>query len=80
MDDSAVRTYVSSSAETAWGFPIGEQLFSYFVGGDYVCMTSQGINYWRQGSLAITCAHDEPTLDRYNSLLVSRAAAARSGA
>jgi len=65
---SEIRTYVSNSFEEMWQYPAGEQLFSEFADGGYVCMTSQAINMWRDGKLS-SRAHNAETRARYNSLL-----------
>jgi hypothetical protein len=50
MQESELREYVSGSVDQMWGYPVGDQLFSHFVNGEYVCMTSKGINFWAEGA------------------------------
>ncbi len=67
MNESEIREFVSTTPDSCWQ-PLGHQVISRFSDGQYVCLTSKGINLWlRQGYSGY--AHNPETLVRFNQLL-----------
>ena len=72
MQESELRKYVARSIDQTWGYPLGRQVFSQFVNGEYICMTDKGINFWEAGKLTLICRHDAETQARYAQLMQRR--------
>lgn len=71
MLPTEMRAYISNSFVEMWQHPVGEKLTSLLDDRNYAWMTSEGINFRRDGVLS-RCSHSEETLARYKALLASK--------
>lgn len=69
MQELDLRAYVLESSDGNWQYPAGRDILSNLTNGDYVCLTYKGINFWHEGKLELSIAHDARTQARYESLL-----------
>lgn len=70
MQDEDLRAYVLDRVDAKWQYPVGHDIFSQFAGGEaYVCMTEKAINFWHEGKLELSIAHDAETRSWYEHLL-----------
>jgi hypothetical protein len=76
MDESEVRAYIGNAPDEGWQYPLGKQVFSRFSDDEYICLTSEAINFACVGNL-MTCAHSPETRARYE-YLVQRTQRSRS--
>lgn len=68
MQESDLRNFVLNGADAKWGYPEGRDISSHFASG-YVCISDEGINFWREGNLKLRIGHDAETRARYEFLL-----------
>jgi hypothetical protein len=67
MNESEIRKFISTASDGCWQL-LGHQVISRFSDGQYVCLTSKGINLWLNEGLS-SYAHDPETLVRFNQIL-----------